>query len=115
MKAPGNAFTAPSLPRVLAAPAPPQTAPIITKIEQMMAAVENVTILVPTAVPNTLAATIAPNAHPKNRPLLKNMRTLHIRMKQHSHNAQFIAEHFLREGIKVYYPGIKSHPQFSLI
>ena len=43
------------------------------------------------------------------------MRTLHIRMKQHSHNAKFISEHFLKEGIKVYYPGIKSHPQFSLM
>ena len=47
--------------------------------------------------------------------ILKNMRTLHIRMKQHSHNAKFISEHFLKEGIKVYYPGIESHPQFSLM
>ena len=47
--------------------------------------------------------------------ILKNMRTLHIRMKQHSFNAKFISEHFSKEGIKVYYPGIKSHPQFSLM
>lgn len=47
--------------------------------------------------------------------ILKNMRTLHIRMKQHSHNAKFISEHFLKEGIKVYYPGIESHAQFSLM
>ena len=43
------------------------------------------------------------------------MRTLHIRMKQHSHNAKFISEHFLKEGIQVYYPGIESHAQFSLM
>ena len=29
--------------------------------------------------------------------ILKNMRTLHIRMKQHSFNAKFISEHFSKK------------------
>ena len=42
--------------------------------------------------------------------ILKNMRTLHIRMKQHSHNALFLAEKFEADGLKTVYPGLKSHP-----
>ncbi|MGB1369996.1 MAG: aminotransferase class I/II-fold pyridoxal phosphate-dependent enzyme [Flavobacteriaceae bacterium] len=42
--------------------------------------------------------------------ILKNLRTLHIRMKQHSHNAMYLAEKFECEGIKTVYPGLKSHP-----
>ncbi len=41
--------------------------------------------------------------------ILKNMRTLHIRMKQHSRNAQFLAEAFEKDGLKVVYPGLVSH------
>ena len=41
--------------------------------------------------------------------ILKNMRTLHIRMKKHSENAQYLAEHFEKEGLRVVYPGLKSH------
>lgn len=41
--------------------------------------------------------------------ILKNMRTLHIRMKQHSRNAQFLAEAFDKDGLKVVYPGMKKH------
>jgi methionine-gamma-lyase len=46
--------------------------------------------------------------------ILKNMRTLHIRMKKHSENALFLAEKFERDGYKVMYPGLKSHPQHEL-
>lgn len=42
--------------------------------------------------------------------ILKNMRTLHIRMKKHSENAQFLAEQFEKDGLKVVYPGLASHP-----
>ena len=42
--------------------------------------------------------------------ILKNMRTLHIRMKQHSYNALFLAEKFEVDGLKTVYPGLKSHP-----
>ncbi|MCR9182372.1 MAG: aminotransferase class I/II-fold pyridoxal phosphate-dependent enzyme [Flavobacteriaceae bacterium] len=46
--------------------------------------------------------------------ILKNMRTLHIRMKQHSHNALYLAERFEKDGIKTVYPGLKSHPSHEL-
>ncbi len=46
--------------------------------------------------------------------ILKNMRTLHIRMKQHSKNAQFLAEKFEEIGLKTVYPGLASHPSHEL-
>ncbi len=42
--------------------------------------------------------------------ILKNLRTLHIRMKQHSHNAMFLARKFQEDGFKTVYPGLESHP-----
>jgi methionine-gamma-lyase len=42
--------------------------------------------------------------------ILKNLRTLHIRMKQHSHNAMYLAQQFETDGIKTVYPGLASHP-----
>lgn len=46
--------------------------------------------------------------------ILKNLRTLHIRMKQHSYNAQYLAEKFEQDGLKVVYPGLKSHNSHNL-
>ena len=46
--------------------------------------------------------------------ILKNMRTLHIRIKQHSHNAQYLAEQFQDLGLKTVYPGLPSHPSHEL-
>ena len=46
--------------------------------------------------------------------ILKNLRTLHIRMKQHSHNAQYLAEKLEQSGCRVMYPGLASHPGHSL-
>ncbi len=46
--------------------------------------------------------------------ILKNMRTLHIRIKQHSKNAQFLAEKFEALGLKTVYPGLTSHPSHEL-
>lgn len=46
--------------------------------------------------------------------ILKNMRTLHIRIKQHSHNALYLAQRFEQDGLKVVYPGLKSHPSHDL-
>ena len=51
VKAPGGAFTEPSSPSVCDAPAPPITAPRMTKVLQAMAAVRKLIIRVPTAVP----------------------------------------------------------------
>lgn len=48
--------------------------------------------------------------------ILKNLRTLHIRIKQHSANAQYLAEKFAADGLKTVYPGLeshKSHKQFT--
>lgn len=47
--------------------------------------------------------------------ILKNLRTLHVRMKQHSHNAMYIANKLQDLGLKVYYPGLTSHPQHQLM
>ncbi len=46
--------------------------------------------------------------------ILKNLRTLHIRMKQHSKNATYLAERFEKDGIKTVYPGLASHPSHKL-
>lgn len=46
--------------------------------------------------------------------ILKNMRTLHIRMKQHSKNATFLAEKFEADGLITVYPGLKSHPSHEI-
>jgi methionine-gamma-lyase len=42
--------------------------------------------------------------------IMKNLRTLHIRMKQHSHNAMYLAERFEKDGLRTVYPGLTSHP-----
>ena len=46
--------------------------------------------------------------------ILKNLRTLHIRMKQHSLNALYLAKKFEEDGIKTVYPGLSSHPSHYL-
>ena len=46
--------------------------------------------------------------------VLKNLRTLHIRMMQHSYNANFLAEKFEKDGLKTVYPGLASHPSHKL-
>jgi methionine-gamma-lyase len=46
--------------------------------------------------------------------ILKNLRTLHIRMKQHSHNASYLAQKFEKDGLKTVYPGLASHKSHEL-
>ena len=46
--------------------------------------------------------------------VMKNLRTLHIRIKQHSYNAFYLAERFEKDGIKTVYPGLKSHNGHTL-
>ena len=46
--------------------------------------------------------------------VLKNLRTLHIRMKQHSFNAGYLATKFEADGVKTVYPGLESHPSHTL-
>ncbi len=47
--------------------------------------------------------------------ILKNLRTLHIRMKQHSRNAQHLADSFQKDGLKVVYPGLVEHSGHSVL
>jgi methionine-gamma-lyase len=47
--------------------------------------------------------------------VLKNLHSLHIRMKQHSANAQYLAENLTKLGLRVHYPGLSSHPQHQLM
>jgi methionine-gamma-lyase len=47
--------------------------------------------------------------------ILKNLHTLHIRMKQHSYNAMFLAEKLDQLGMKVIYPGLKKHPGHDVL
>lgn len=47
--------------------------------------------------------------------ILKNLHSLHIRMKKHSENAQYLAERLSELGVKVYYPGLKSHKGHQLL
>jgi len=47
--------------------------------------------------------------------ILKNLRTLHIRMKQHSANAMHITTKLDADGFKIVYPGLEKHPQHELM
>ena len=46
--------------------------------------------------------------------VLKNLRTLHIRIKKHSENAMYLAKMFELDSIRTVYPGLKSHPSNKL-
>lgn len=41
--------------------------------------------------------------------IMKNLHSLHIRIKKHSDNAMYLAENLEKLGLKVFYPGLKSH------
>jgi methionine-gamma-lyase len=47
--------------------------------------------------------------------ILKNLHTLHIRMKQHSANAIYLSNEFRKLGIKFNYPGVPEHPGHKLL
>jgi len=47
--------------------------------------------------------------------ILKNLHTLHVRMKQHSSNAMYVALELESLGLKVRYPGLSDHPQHELM
>ena len=48
--------------------------------------------------------------------VLRGLKTLHIRMEAHEHNASLLAAYLEKHPkvSKVYYPGLKSHPQYAL-
>ncbi len=47
--------------------------------------------------------------------ILKNLRSLHLRIMQHSKNAMHLAHTFQAAGLKVKYPGLPDHPQHELM
>ncbi|HMS33449.1 MAG TPA: PLP-dependent transferase [Ignavibacteria bacterium] len=47
--------------------------------------------------------------------ILKNLHSLHIRIKKHSENALFLATEFEKLGMKVYYPGLETNKDHRLI
>lgn len=47
--------------------------------------------------------------------ILKNMHSLHLRMRQHGTNALYLAENLQKLGLKVFYPGLPDHPQHRLL
>lgn len=47
--------------------------------------------------------------------ILKNLYTLHIRMKKHSENAMYLAQEFNKIGIKANYPGLEEHIDHKLM
>ena len=47
--------------------------------------------------------------------ILKNLRTLHIRMQKHSSNALFLATEFQKRGIITVYPGLQTHPSHDVL
>lgn len=47
--------------------------------------------------------------------ILKNLRTLHIRIQKHSENAMYLAQQFEALGLRTVYPGLASHPSHELM
>lgn len=47
--------------------------------------------------------------------ILKNLRTLHIRMVQHGKNAKYLAERLTKDGMTIKFPGLEDHPQHGLM
>ena len=47
--------------------------------------------------------------------ILKNLHSLHIRLRQHGRNALYLASGLDALGYTVYYPGLASHPQHALL
>jgi methionine-gamma-lyase len=47
--------------------------------------------------------------------ILKNLHSLHIRMRQHGANALALARRLERRGLPVHYPGLERHPQHALM
>ena len=47
--------------------------------------------------------------------ILKNMKTLHIRMQQHASNALSLTRKLEADGYRIIYPGLERHPQYKLV
>ena len=47
--------------------------------------------------------------------ILKNLHSLHVRLKKHSENALELARHMAKKGLKVHYPGLTDHAHHALL
>ena len=66
-------------------------------------------------VNNGTAMLLGPVLDPlRSSSILKNLHTLHIRMKQHSYNAAYLAKKFKSIGLKCNYPGEPDHRDHEL-
>ncbi|MBN2213470.1 MAG: aminotransferase class I/II-fold pyridoxal phosphate-dependent enzyme [Bacteroidales bacterium] len=69
-----------------------------------------------TSVNSGTAMLLGPVLDPlRSSGILKNMHTLHLRLKQHSKNAMYLAERLKELNLKVIYPGLPEHPQHRLM
>jgi methionine-gamma-lyase len=67
-------------------------------------------------VNNGTAMLLGPVLDPmRSASILKNIHTLHIRMKQHSHNAMYLANKFVEAGVPIQYPGLPSHKGHEIL
>ena len=67
-------------------------------------------------VNNGTAMLLGPVLDPmRSSSILKNIHTLHIRMKQHSHNAMYLANKFVEAGVPIQYPGLPSHKGHEIL
>jgi len=66
-------------------------------------------------VNNGTAMLLGPVLDPlRSSSILKNLHTLHLRLKQHSKNAMILARELSDAGLKLSYPGLENHPQHEL-
>jgi methionine-gamma-lyase len=66
-------------------------------------------------VNNGTAMLLGPVLDPlRSSSILKNLHTLHIRMKQHSYNALYVAKRLQEADYKVNYNGLPIHPDYQL-
>jgi methionine-gamma-lyase len=66
-------------------------------------------------VNNGTAMLLGPVLDPlRSASIHKNLHTLHLRIKQHSKNALFLARELTKAGLKLAYPGLENHPQHEL-
>lgn len=67
-------------------------------------------------VNNGTAMLLGPVLDPlRSSSILKNLHTLHIRMKQHSSNAMYLAKNLKKTGLDVMYPGLPDHKGHDLM
>ena len=66
-------------------------------------------------VNNGTAMLLGPVLDPlRSSSILKNLHTLHLRIRQHSKNAMLLASELSKAGLKLSYPGLENHPQHEL-